>query len=125
MKRFYQRLKIWFSYWKVTKNVYDFDYIGILEVERHQIKRTLDCISKYQSHQNADRDIFWMKTAISILDFILGYRDMPYYVNTRNYKRYVKDRFWIEEVFKYDVYNQKCWYLYNKIRKEHLLEWWD
>lgn len=53
---------------------------------------------------------------------------MPIYVNTRNYKR-----FWrhypehnnLEELHKDYLRIEKAWYLYNKIREEHLREWWS
>lgn len=53
---------------------------------------------------------------------------MPIYVNTKNYKRFWKhypENSNLEELDKDYLRIEKAWYLYNKIRKEHLREWWD
>lgn len=53
---------------------------------------------------------------------------MPIYVNTKNYKRFWKhypENSNLEELDKDYLRIEKAWYLYNKIRKEHLREWWS
>lgn len=53
---------------------------------------------------------------------------MPIYVNTKNYKRFWKhypENSNLEELHKDYLRIEKAWYLYNKIRKEHLREWWS
>lgn len=53
---------------------------------------------------------------------------MPVYVNTRNYKRFWKhcpENINLGELYKDYLRIEKAWYLYNKIRKEHLREFWD
>lgn len=126
VRRFWDNLFRWFSYYKVCRNIYDFDHTSILEVEKHQIMRVRDCIKKYNNHVNADRDIERMNTAIKLLDIILedgcsesygklfdsiplengNYRlvslpnsgwIMPIYVNTRNHKRFAQ---WDESLYK-------------------------
>lgn len=159
VRRFWDNIRRWFAYYKVVRQTYDFDYSSLLEIEHHQLIKLRDCISKYQSHVNAWRDIRNMNWAISCLEIVLengcsysngerGFFEkgpdekglyelvpnpahkwiMPVYVNTRNYKR-----FWehypehnnLEELHKDYLRIEKAWYLYNKIREEHLREWWD
>ena len=159
IKTFWLNIRRWLAYYPVVRKTYDFDYSSLLEIERHQLIKLRDCISKYQNHVNALRDIRNMNWAISCLEIVLengcsysngercffekgpderGFYElvpnpahkwiMPVYVNTKNYKR-----FWIhysehnnlEELHKDYLRIEKAWYLYNKIRKEHLREWWD
>lgn len=159
VKLFWINIKRWLSYYKVIRKTYDFDYTSLLEIEYHQLIKLRDCISKYQNHVNAWRDLRNMNLAISCLKIVLedgcsysngekGFLEecldeggfhklvpnpahkwiMPIYVNTRNY-----ERFWkhypknsdLEDLHKDYLRIEKAWYLYNKIRKEHLREWWD
>lgn len=160
VKRFWNNLRRWFSYYKVIRKTYDFDYSSLLEVELHQLIKLRDCISKYQNHVNAWRDIRDMNLAISCLQIVIedgcaysnkekcffvkgpdenGYYNlvknpnhvwiMPIYVNTKN-----AERFWkyynkcsnINNAIQEDHLRiEKAWYLYNKIRKERLRNWWD
>lgn len=113
----FESLKRWFSYYKVLHKCYDFDYSSILKVERHQIIRTRDSITKYQHHLNWENDVKWMNIAIKLIDIILengcservgdfamiptedgnyklvndpnSYWTIPIYINTRNSKRFV------------------------------------
>lgn len=54
---------------------------------------------------------------------------IPIYVNERNYKRFWKnypiDKIQLKELYKDYLRIEKAWYLYNKIRKETLRQWWD
>lgn len=63
-------LKRWFSYYKVLMSVYDFDYSSIIEVERKQITRVRDSVTKYHSHVNWERDVDRMNLALKLLDII-------------------------------------------------------
>lgn len=55
------------------------------------------------------------------------------YVNTRNAERFASSdeekKIWKtidkDEVFKENLYQQKAWYLYNKLRYYKMNEWWD
>lgn len=136
--RFKERVSIWLSYWKPSGYMYDFDYTCVLEAEHHQLKRLLRCIEKYKSHVNAPRDIYWMKICDYLLDVILNdshleweeynYKLKPY-CNMRNYKRFfpgVSDEFAKNlSCFPHDVYEEKAWRLYHRIREEHMRHWWD
>lgn len=134
--RFKDRLSIWFSYWKPSKNMYDFDFSCVLEAEHHQLKRLIKCIDKWRSHENAERDIHWMKICDHLLNVILhdAHEDgkdfkLKHYCNTKNYKRFFPNM--SDEMvnnlkyFPSDLYAEKAWKLYHCIREEHMREWWD
>lgn len=70
IKSFFEFLGRWFSYYKVLRIAYDFDYSSIIEVERYQITRVRDAIIKYHSHVNWERDIYWVNAALKLLDII-------------------------------------------------------
>ena len=119
IRRLKEFLSSWFSYFPVLYRAYDFDYTSILEVERHQISRVRDCIAKYHSHLNWERDVRNMNLALQLLDIIeedgeaellpegtehIGflengrlefnpesYYKLNRYVNTRNAKRFIRD----------------------------------
>lgn len=130
--RFKERVFIWLSYWKASKRMYDFDYTCVLEAEHHQLKRLIRCIDKWRSHENVERDLFWMRICDYLLEVIL--RDplsnkKDFYCNTKNYKRFfpnMTDKMLAKlSYFGYDLYEQKAWHLYHKIRERHMQSWWD
>ena len=116
IRRLKEFLSSWFSYFPVLYRAYDFDYTSILVVERHQISRVRDCIAKYHSHLNWDKDVRNMNLALKLLDIIeedgeaellpesiehfhildkgriefnsASYYKLNRYVNTRNAKRF-------------------------------------
>ena len=146
-------LKRWFSYYKILRKVYDFDYSSILMVEKYQIKRVRDSIIKYQNHVNWKQDVRWMNIAIKLLEIVeengcavpsqtievndilkihhIDYK-MPVYVNTRNASRFIS-KYAIDKLenprigvlITDNLRIEKAWYLYNKIRYNHLRDWWD
>ena len=136
--RFKERVAIWLSYWKLSKKMYDFDYRCVLEAEHHQLKRLIKCIDKYQSYVDAPRDLFWMRICDYLLDVILnnvheGLEDNKFilkpYCNTRNYRRYfpniskeMVDRL---KYFPNNLYVEKAWHLYHRIREEYMRHWWS
>lgn len=115
---FFHGIGRWISYFPVLRRVYDFDYSSILEVEKYQITRVRDCITKYQDHMNWERDVQHMNLALRLLDiieedgcaeiikkpltfdsakgteFIVNdsneYWFIPVYVNTKNSRRFMK-----------------------------------
>lgn len=132
------RLSIWLSYWKTSKKMYDFDYSSILEAEHHQLKRVIKSIDHYRSHVNVERDLFWMRICDYLLDVILNDVHTKWdgteivlipYVNMKNYKRYFPnisdDMVKQLKYFPDDVYKEKAWRLYHRIREKHMQEWWD
>lgn len=158
-KRFWQDLIRWFSYYKVIRNTYDFDYSSLLKVEYHQLTQIRDSISRYRNSTNFYYDLRNMNWALACLKIILedgcaysnrvpgfftvgpdknGYYTLepnpehkwilPVYVNDRNYKRfwkYYKNTPELEVLNKDNLRIEKAWYLYHKIRLEHLREFWD
>ncbi len=70
VRRFWENIGRWFSYYNVLRKTYDFDYSSILEVEYHQIKRVRDCIKYYHNHLYANRDIQKMNLALRLLEII-------------------------------------------------------
>ena len=76
IKKFFNDLKRWFSYYKICKNIYDWDYTSILEVERHQLKRVRDNILKYHHHVYWDYDVRNINIALNLLAIILGEDDI-------------------------------------------------
>lgn len=113
VRRFWENIGRWFSYYNVIRKMYDFDYSSILEVERHQIERVRDSIAHFHSHLNAERDIERMNLALRLLSIVEedgiseyhgkdptfnddhtfsvdpeGYYTIPVNVNTRNAHRF-------------------------------------
>ncbi len=70
VRRFWENIIRWFSYYNVSRRIYDFDYSSILEVERHQISRVRDSIEHFHNHLNAERDIERLNLALRLLDII-------------------------------------------------------
>lgn len=71
IRRFWDNVGRWISYYNVIRKTYDFDYSSLLHIEYHQLIKLRDCISKYQSHANSWRDIRNMNWAISCLEIVL------------------------------------------------------
>lgn len=46
VRRFWENVGRWFSYFNVSRRIYDFDYSSILVVERNQISRVRDSIAR-------------------------------------------------------------------------------
>ena len=135
IKREWDIIKSWFSYYKVLRNCYDFDYGSILEVEKHQTKRVRANIAKYAHHLNYKRDLQNIDRALRLLDAsevdilerdpLTGEYKTTRKVNTRNSSRFT-NLVPIDSAFKLcHLYKCKAWYLYHKMRYEHLKEWWD
>lgn len=156
VRRFWDNIRRWLSYYNVIRKTYDFDYTSLLEVELHQLTKLRDCISKYQSSTRSWFKIRNMNWAIACLQIVLedgcaysngepgffeegpdekGYYKlipnpkhkyiMPIYVNTKNSKRFWEGFIKNSELNKDYLRIEKAWYLYNKIKKEHLRDWWD
>lgn len=69
-RRFWENIGRWFSYFNISRRIYDFDYSSILAVERHQISRVRDSIAHYRNHLYAERDIERLNLALRLLDII-------------------------------------------------------
>lgn len=145
IKEFWQNLCRWLAYFKVIRRTSDWDFMSLLEVELHQLTKLRDSIAKYQSHLNSWRDIRNMNWAISCLTKYMNHdiaivkgtgEDSKYilnvYVNDKNATRFLPQYNNVPShhenllnIKKEALYMEKAWCLYNKIKKEHLREWWD
>lgn len=139
--RFINRLKIWVSYWKVSDDLYDWDYTSLLYIEKHQIERVKTHIEIYHDYESWSDDIKWMNVAINLLDIILedGCAELlnekysiPVYVNTRNFSRFISnvthDELFenpaITDLHKDALRLKKAWTLYYKLREQYTKRWW-
>lgn len=116
-KNFIICLKRWISYRKILFNIYDFDYTSSLEVERFQLIRLKNDISKNRNHASWERDVRNINLAIKLLDIILeagraelvgssfsfsedgkllhndeSFWTLDVYVNTKNANRFMSKR---------------------------------
>lgn len=139
--RFIDRLKIWVSYWKVSDNLYDWDYTSLLYIEKHQIERIKNHIEKYHDYESWRNDVKWMNIAINLLDIILedgcaellnDKYNISVYVNTRNFSRFISNATY-DELFgkpmiaglcKDALRLKKAWALYYKLREQYTKGWW-
>lgn len=145
LRRLVERLqKVW-SFWKLSKNLYDFDYTSILEVERYQIKNVRNRMLKDALVEGYEYDVQRMDLVIKLLDIILESGcptiEIDYskkgskwiqikYVNTRNVHRFVSKEHveLIKEgklIFLDDLYEEKVWKLYHNLREYHMRRWWQ
>lgn len=137
--RFLDILCIWFSYFKPCRKVYDFSADSILEIELHQLKRTLRSIKKYHYHEDSNYNIQKIELTLKILEKIID-NELPYdfskhkcnkefYININNYKRFIPnisiDNIKNTDFLKVCLYEKKLWYIYNKLRYYYLLDWWE
>lgn len=146
LTEFWEHFKdFWVNLWVYRyflANQKDWDYEYLLNLERFKLSLMLKYFIKYP-HVDHNNDIKWISICIKLIDIILE-KDLSYnydytsnkytiikYVNITNSNRFIKDLF-IEEdskkvfIIKKDHLRQnKALYLYNKIRYNYLLEWWD
>ena len=140
IRNFFRNLYI---YRKILSADYQFDYGYLLDLEKFKLQLMLKSF-KDESHTDHTNDIRWISICIKLIDIIqeedsaLEVVEMEMskpqfklikYVNINN-----AFRFGIEYLDRYDglqVYRrellrqQKALYLYNKIRYNYMLEWWD
>ena len=152
MKKFIIDVIRWCKFYKVIRKSFDFDFTSQLYVELHQLIALRNCINKFKSHEGSEIDIMHMDWAINCLYIVLNgipfkenYKFKPNilsvlkktttwyticpYVNTRNASRFIDpsclgsnstNTFVLQE-----LRDRKAWALYNKIRQNYLLTWWD
>jgi hypothetical protein len=139
--RFKDRVKIFLSYWKATKKMYDFDYTGVLYAQLHQLRRLLNDIKTNHHYLNWEVDVYWLSLACKILDMYLEenwytlngtdgpIEDWTYtlpYVNSSNYARFIRYREYVDDPnVKIELYSEKLWNLFHNIMKYKLKNWWN
>ena len=124
------RIKQWFGYWKVCKRLCGFDWIDVIEVERHQLLTLQHCLKKTISNEDLIRKI---DLALRLLDIITDRTLEPdrhriglRYINIKNRKRFgIQEWNGAPDVLRYYLYEQKVWHLYHKIREQYMRSWWD
>ena len=86
------RIKQWFGYWKVCKRLCGFDWIDVIEVERHQLLTLQHCLKKTIGNEDLIRKI---SLALRLLDIITDRTLEPdrhriglRYINIKNRKRF-------------------------------------
>lgn len=149
-RQFKEQLANLWSYYKLFSKIYD--YSSLLLVERNQIKRLRKRIANHQLSVSREITIQKIDLAISLLDIILEETDIielvnkdepPFddkgdftvgkwrllkYVNTKNAKRFVSEhRAKLadegEEIFIEDLYREKAWKLYYRLREQYTRAW--
>ena len=70
IRKFFEDVIRWFSYWKPIRRMHDFDYSSILIAQRHQIQRVRNSIAHFQNHVNWKNDVASMNLALRLLDII-------------------------------------------------------
>ena len=131
----------WFSYYKVLRDVYDFDHSSILAVEEHQLIRVRDSIIRYHNYVNYNYDVNRINLALYLLEIIKeegkivmteGKWYCPVYANTKNANRFNSyvaknlnnsDLEYVELMKGY-LYTEKAWHLYYKLREQYTRNWW-
>ena len=119
----------------MSNKCFDWDFTSILYVERLQMLRVAKAIQREDiRHENWERDVRWIKLAVKILDVYLtdswwdldenGEMTVPK-VNIKNFKRFCPSWDTVDDRLKRQaLYEEKLWYLYNKIRLYKLRRWW-
>lgn len=124
--------------YKLIKLAYKFqpwDYAFMFNIEREMLKKMLSFYMSEEVHTGSEEIVKDLKLALRLLVIIFDeediewYKDgfnLPYYVNTRNAKRFIsQDREKWDKFYEYDLRYRKAWYLYNKLRYYKALSWWD
>lgn len=153
-RQFKEQLSTLWSYCKLFGKLYDFDYSSLLLVEQNQLKRIRKHIAKHQFFVGWEVIVQRVDTAIKLLDIALdrvdvielvnrdtrltNFKDefispkwkLLKYVNTRNASRFLND-VQVEqvekgnEVFIANLYKEKAWKLYYKLREQYTRQFWD
>lgn len=147
IKHWWEGIKRWFSWYLVTKDAYEWDSVSILELEQEQLKRIHDYISKYQSYTKWKYDIWKINICLNLLDIILSEVDIVEtidtdinslgnihkckcipYVNINNANRFLNTNFINSnlpiDLIKSELYEEKAWRLYHKLRMRYMRDWW-
>lgn len=148
IRRFKERLAIWFGLFKVTKGIYVFEGETMLQYEYYHLKKTLAYMESNPIVMSAPWQVARMKTALKLLGIIFeddavdmiedengvecliepGYKYIwkcKYKVNTKNSKRFLECTTTEPEIFKGELYLAKAWHLYNLIHERDLRSFGD
>lgn len=70
VRKFWENIGRWFSYYPICRKMYDWDYSSILEAERHQMKRIRNYVLSYTKYFNGERIAEEINLALRLLDII-------------------------------------------------------
>lgn len=125
-------------YYSIFKTYpFDYSYIYIiLKLKIQQSNYYFKHHCKYLDNDYINRIVKYQDICISLIDIMVddkgiyklldnGKWECLVYVNTKNYKRFVKYNVFNDELYKDDLYKQKATYLLSKILCEKSIEWWD
>lgn len=146
MKEYWYKIKNFlrniYIYRKILSADYSFDYGYLLNLEKSKLQLMLKSF-KDEPHTDHTSDIRWISICIKLIDIIqeedsaIEYDDaldsmkfkLTKYVNINNASRFrfkniaFKGR--SQNLMKDILRQRKALYLYNKIRYNYMLEWWD
>lgn len=124
---------------KEAMKFYPFDYGFVLSLEKQALIRMYEYFKVSRITEGNEVVEKNLKLALKLLDIVLeidsaynydsrseGFVDR--YINTKNWKRFCpKDTSldWNTPILKDYLRREKAWYLYNKLRFEHMRTWWD
>ena len=136
MRRFYNTIKRWLSYYFIVKNTNDYDWDSVLKVEKHQLERLKQGILKYKNYSDWKNCVNQLNLALALIDIIQQGNDLELatnrvwilhnYVNSRNANRFLPNFDNSTSVFYLDLLRmEKAWHLYHKLRLYYMRTWWN
>ena len=121
-----------FYYWfKVIGRTNYWDSTYLLDIEEHYLKKSLKYFIKSNLVVNNEFIVRDIKICLSLIEIIKNEGENVKYVNIKNYKRFIpnlnehhfSDK--MIDMTKRAIAWQKAIQLYNKIRGDKMLTWWD
>lgn len=134
-------------YWKESKYFIEWDFTSILLAEKAAIQRMYNLY--IDTKEIGSRELETLKTALNLLDIILGNTEIAKFdnfnkisdyghkfvltrkINTRNANRYVNKQLLYmitkdkeEPLLLEDYYQHKAFDIYNRFRTNYLYSWW-
>ena len=127
-------------YFKVVWQDRDWDWEFMIDLQRKKLESMIEYYSTGDYFEGQSRELRYMRIALHCLENLEnGEVSKGKVVNDKNFERIrqtnghspSKDGFWENfkqrnpEYYYEDVYEEKLWYLYNKIIQTHAKAWWD
>lgn len=117
------------------------EYTSVLMLEKYQLERLYNAIAKGAAHDNYKRDLYWINICLRLLHTLLrGHIKRSTYVNTKrvedetlqrlrnkiilNGKINICDIDFYENL-REEIYLEKAWHLYCRIRENYMRNWWN
>ena len=138
---FKKGIKNLIHYFKVVWRDRDWDWQFMIDLQRRKLQSMVQYYSENKCFFGQERELRYMKIALYCLEYLERGSEVTKgkHVNDKNFERIRVANgyspspvgFWTnfkEKNFDYyfeDVYEEKLWYLYNKIIQTHAKAWWD